>query len=318
MRRLTDYDGGPKRPLVLAASTGGHLAQLVRLAPGLGASDDSLWVTFDSPQSRSLLRDRNVLHVPYIRPRDGRSAWQAFRTLQHAPLAQYAGAVSTGSALAVAALPAARLQGIPTLYIESVSRVFGPSLSGRMLQAMGFSELRSQHPAWAGGRWGVHSSVLGTFASVERPGPAVRPRLFVTLGTIGGYGFESVVNRILDLGLADDDTVWQLGDTRPKRALPGEVFQQVSGTDFERYAREADVVVTHAGVGSVLSLLDMGIYPLAVVRRKARGEHVDDHQEQIARLINSLNIGAATEVEDLDAELVALAAARAINPAVPA
>jgi hypothetical protein len=53
-----DSSPSPQRKLLLVASTGGHLAQLVRLAPGLGASPSSLWVTFDSVQSRSLLAAR--------------------------------------------------------------------------------------------------------------------------------------------------------------------------------------------------------------------------------------------------------------------
>ena len=66
-------DPWPGRHL-LAASTGGHLAQLCKWSATLGSSDDSLWVTFDTPQSRSLLDGRRVMHVPYIEPRDYRNA----------------------------------------------------------------------------------------------------------------------------------------------------------------------------------------------------------------------------------------------------
>ena len=47
---------------LLVATNGGHLAQLVELAPRLdGIEADRLWITFDSPQSRSLLADPPVL-----------------------------------------------------------------------------------------------------------------------------------------------------------------------------------------------------------------------------------------------------------------
>uniref|UniRef100_UPI0028CFE1F8 hypothetical protein n=1 Tax=uncultured Microbacterium sp. TaxID=191216 RepID=UPI0028CFE1F8 len=72
-----DLNPDNPRKMLLAASTGGHIAQLVRLAPGLGATDDSLWVSFDSPQTRSLLRDRRTLLVPYIKPRDWRGTLKA-------------------------------------------------------------------------------------------------------------------------------------------------------------------------------------------------------------------------------------------------
>jgi UDP-N-acetylglucosamine transferase subunit ALG13 len=315
--RLPDLQDGVERRLVLAASTGGHLAQLVRLAPGLGASADSLWITFRNPQSESLLRGRNVLHVPYIRPRDAGPVLTAFRQiLPRIRAGGYEAAVSTGAGLALAALPAARVAGVPSLYIESVSRIKGPSLSGRMLAALRFAEMRTQHPSWATGRWGVHPSVLSTYRTFPRQD---RPRgdvgLFVTLGTIRGYGFHSLIDRILEQGLADERTVWQLGDTEPRVELPGRVHAELPAAEFERCATQADAVITHAGVGTVLGLLELGIAPIVVPRRRSRGEHVDDHQEQLAQLMRDTGIGFAVEVGELRPEVVAAASGLSVGPA---
>nr|WP_281372096.1 glycosyltransferase [Modestobacter versicolor] len=137
--------------------------------------------------------------------------------------------------------------------------------------------------------------------------------MFVTLGTIRGYGFHALLDRVLELGIAGEDTVWQLGDTTPRVDLPGTVHREVSGADFERYATEADVVITHAGVGTVMCLLDLGISPIAVVRRRSRAEHVDDHQQQLAQLMRDTAIGHAVEVEDLDRTVVLAAAGCAVN-----
>jgi len=43
-------------------------------------------------------------------------------------------------------------------------------------------------------------------------------------------------------------------------------------------AREAVVVATQEGVGTVMQLLDWGIWPVVLGRRVHRGEYVDDHQ----------------------------------------
>ena len=300
------------RKLLLAASTGGHIAQLVRLAPGLGATDDSLWVSFDSPQTRSLLAGRRTLMVPYIEPRDWKSTVGAYRRVSSAVAGEnFEAAVSTGAALAMAALPAARRRGIPSLYIESVSRVQGPSMSGRMLYAMRGTEMRAQH-SWARGRWGMHPSVLETFQVIDRDVPRDRPlKIFVTLGTIRGYRFDSLVDAVLATGLANESTTWQLGHTT-RDDLPGRAVLQMNADDFSRAAQEADVVITHSGVGTILGLLEMGIYPVAAVRRTARKEHVDDHQEQIAALLTEIGIGTALEVEDLTAATIQDAASRRI------
>ncbi|NYD68507.1 glycosyltransferase [Agromyces atrinae] len=307
-------DARPSRKLLLAASTGGHLAQLARLAPYLGASDDSLWVTFRTPQSESLLAGKRVHYVPYIASRDFRRAIGAARQMRRLLDSEsFEAAVSTGAALAVSVLPVAKSRGIETTYIESVSRVNGPSLSGRIIAATRSAELFTQHHGWADHRWQPHRSVLESFTSIEQS-PVENPSLFVTLGTIKKYRFDSVVDQVLASGLADDRTVWQLGETYGRTDLPGRVFQQVSGADFEKYSLEADAVISHAGVGSLLALLELGIFPVLVTRRRVRNEHVDDHQLQIADLVNSLDIARAVDGPDLDAETIISASARSIVP----
>ena len=56
---------------IMVATTGGHLAQLVELSPRLPqVGTDRLWVTFDTPQSRSLLAGEAVRFIPFISERD--------------------------------------------------------------------------------------------------------------------------------------------------------------------------------------------------------------------------------------------------------
>jgi UDP-N-acetylglucosamine transferase subunit ALG13 len=303
--------------LVLAASTGGHLAQLSRIAPSLGAADDSLWVTFDSPQSRSLLHDRDVLHVPYVSPRDVKGALAARRLLDEHLAAfgiRYDGVVSTGAAVALSAFTAAHTRKLPHLYIESVSRTDGPSLTGRLVAAGRLASLRTQHRSWEHGRWRYEGSVLDEYETLlaDRPAPA-RPRLFVTLGTIRPYRFDALVDAVVATGLADETTVWQLGVT-DRQDLPGHVVGQISAHEFEHYAREADVVVTHAGVGTIMQLLDWGKSPVVVPRRRSAGEHVDDHQSLITALLRERGLGVERTVDRLDQAALQLAASQVTIP----
>jgi UDP-N-acetylglucosamine--N-acetylmuramyl-(pentapeptide) pyrophosphoryl-undecaprenol N-acetylglucosamine transferase len=302
-----------QKRLMLAASSGGHLLELVRQLPHLDASDDSLWVTFSSAQSKSLLAGRRVMYVPYVRPRDYRGVLRTMRLMRGILRRErFDGAVSTGSAIALAVLPVARLAGVPTTYIESVCRVNGPSTTGRLLELTRTAELRTQHGSWAGKRWREHPSVLSTY-SQRRRGLDVPPStLFVTLGTIQGYRFDKLVDAVLATGLANENTVWQLGFTTGRTDLPGRVYEYLSTEEFERFSIEADVVVTHAGVGTLLGLLERGVFPVMVVRRSDRREHVDDHQAQIADLVNSLGIGIAVEADELDESIIQTAMLREI------
>lgn len=302
---------GEQEKTLFVASTGGHLAQLVRLSTMLDASPNSLWITFRSPQSESLLAGRRVHYVPYVRSRDligvTRSARIIHRILSRE---RFDRVVSTGAAIAVAALPLARLRGIPADYIESVSRVQGPSLSGRIIAATRTARLHTQHESWSSPRWRRHPSVFGTYSPAEKT-PSATPRLLVTLGTIEGYRFDALLDAVLATGLADDRTVWQLGHTW-RTGLPGTVADELDADAFAAAARAADVVVSHAGVGTILELFDLGISPVIVPRRKHRREHVDDHQEQIAGLVDDLGLAVVVEAPELTADHLVAASGRAI------
>jgi beta-1,4-N-acetylglucosaminyltransferase len=62
--------------------------------------------------------------------------------------------------------------------------------------------------------------------------------------------------------------------------------------------RQARVVVTHAGVGSIMTVLAEGKRPIVVPRSRQAGELIDDHQIVLARRLAAAELVVA--VEDLD------------------
>ena len=299
---------------LLVCSTGGHLSELIRLEQRLGVNTDSLWLTFDTPQARQLLRGRRVHHLPYIGARDLKGTLSTVPTVARLLRSErFEVALSTGSAVAAAALPVAAMRRIPSVFVESVCRVRGPSTTGRILQRIPGISLYTQHPGWAGGRWHACESVFSDVRSEPVAAPSRPERLFVTLGTFRGYRFDSLVDAVLASGYANENTIWQLGDTEREDELPGHVHQYMSPTEFNAAARSADVVVTHAGVGTLLEMLAMGIYPVLGTRRAARHEHVDDHQTEIAEWVNRADLGIAVDGPDLTAEAIERASRRRVR-----
>ncbi|MDO5663198.1 MAG: glycosyltransferase [Brachybacterium sp.] len=291
---------------LLVASTGGHLEQLARLEPRLRPEASyAEFVTFDDQQSRSLLAGRRVSYVPRIPPRGLRQALQAVpHAIRILRAGRFDSVVSTGSAIAVPFMLAARSMGVECHYIESAARTDGPSLTGRILARVPGMHLYSQYPDWALDPWGYGGSVFDGFTSTETDERRTTSvdRVVVTFGTMQGYPYRravEVVHRLLPEFAAPDATVlWQVGDT-PVDDLPIQAAGLVPSRDLQQAITEADLVIAHAGVGSSLQFLDAGLCPVLLPRSAARREHIDDHQWLIARELAGRNLAVSRDADDL-------------------
>ncbi|RDI26791.1 UDP-N-acetylglucosamine transferase subunit ALG13 [Rhodococcus sp. AG1013] len=287
----------PQARVLWVASSGGHFSQLMRIADAADAADDSDWVTFANPQTLGALDGKRAHFVDYIAPRDVKNAAKAARwAAGHLRNEKYDLCISTGAALAVSVLPVAAARGIETVYVESISRVDGPSLSGRMLQRFPRIRTFTQHEGWASTKWQWKGSILDSWAAENRETSREPKRFFVTLGTIRPYRFDRAIDAILAVLQPGDEVTWQLGCSE-RDDLPGSVHREVKPTEFRKLAQEADVTITHAGVGSILELLDMGITPAIVVRSQDNAEHVDNHQRQIAAAMTSRGLAFELDLE---------------------
>ena len=102
----------------------------------------------------------------------------------------------------------------------------------------------------------------------------------MTIGLL--YGFDRLIREMDEIaGRVDEEVIMQIGETayEPKNAR---YFRFVSAEKMDQLYEDARVVVCHAGVGSILTALEHGKPVIAVPRRKKYGEHVDDHQLDIA------------------------------------
>lgn len=302
---------------LMVATNGGHLAQLVELGERLdGIEADRLWITFDSPQSRSLLAGRRHLFIREIDERDVggvlRGAACARRLLRDLPVSAV---VSTGSAIALSFLPLAALHGIPAHYVESSARVAEPSLTGRVLAWVPGVRLYRQYPHAARGRWRYAGSVFEGFEALPGTAREVR-RVVVTLGS-GVHGFRRLVDRLLAILPPGLDILWQTGSTRIEGlGIAGRAA--VPAAELERAIREADVVVAHAGCGSALTALGAGKYPVLVAREGRHGELVDEHQMQLAGWLGQRGLALHRTPENLRfADLVDAAGRRVARRADP-
>lgn len=132
---LRRFDARPvdgRRRVVMACSSGGHLAQAMTLQPWWDELE-RVWVTFDTPDAVSLLEDEATVwaHRPTTRHIGNlvRNAWLAWRVLRRFRPDVI---VSTGAGVAVPFFVLAKLFRIPTVYVEVYDRITMTTLTGRL------------------------------------------------------------------------------------------------------------------------------------------------------------------------------------------
>jgi len=286
---------------MLVASSGGHFTQLAELWPRIeGVNKDCIWVTFDSPQTRSMLKDQQVEYVPYIKPRGLasvlRNVPQAFKLIKKYNVDTV---ISTGSAIALAYLPYSAVRGIPTHYIESATRVEGPSVTGKALSRVPGINFYNQHEAWSNEQWKFLGSVFDGFEAVPlAQKPAGIKRAVVSVGTMEDYSFRDFFVHLADYLSDAESVLWQTGSTDVSD-LNIDGKEVVPAHELEQAMREADVVIAHAGTGTALTSLRMGKRPVLVPRDSSHGQHIDDHQFQTAALLDKMGLAMSRKVENL-------------------
>ncbi|WP_444961237.1 UDP-N-acetylglucosamine--LPS N-acetylglucosamine transferase [Nocardiopsis sp. M1B1] len=120
------------RPVLLVASSGGHLAQLCSLRPWW-RHRERVWVTFRTPDAESALTGERVRWAFHPTTRHVgnllRNSWLAVRVLrERRPCA----VVTTGAGVALPFFALAWLLRIPTVYIEVYDRLDTPTLTARL------------------------------------------------------------------------------------------------------------------------------------------------------------------------------------------
>jgi UDP-N-acetylglucosamine transferase subunit ALG13 len=123
--------------------------------------------------------------------------------------------------------------------------------------------------------------------------------IFVTVG--GQLPFDRLIHT-LDHWAADEhrsDVFAQIGSSQsPPTHIQWQRF--LSPMEFQAKARGADVIIAHAGMGSILTALDFGKPIIVMPRRAHLGEHRNDHQwATVHRLGADVGIVVAANEEEL-------------------
>jgi len=282
---------------MLVATSGGHLTQLNLLRPRIVPDGDVLWVTDATAQSTSMLAGERVVALPNRAPRAYVGILRDYARLCGVFRRERIDHVySTGAQMALSAMLAAKTFRVPFSYIESGTRVRELSATGRVLARVPGIARYVQYPFAADDRWRYALSVFEGFRVVPaEPRPGI-PRVVVTVGGNAHYGFERLVRRVHAVIPPEWSVLWQVGPSDVSDLGIDTVASLPSARLREEIAA-ADIVISHAGTGSILTALQLGKRPIVVPRRAAHGEHVDGHQDDLAAYVASEGLAMVREAD---------------------
>lgn len=123
--------------------------------------------------------------------------------------------------------------------------------------------------------------------------------ILVTLGT-QDRPFTRLLDAVqaqIDKGTIKERVVVQAGHT-PYESKDMELFDLIPLEDFDKLMKEADLIITHGGVASIVTGMKHHKKVIAAARLAKYGEHTNDHQLQI--LENLSKAGYILVLEDFD------------------
>ncbi len=297
------------RPLrvCLVCAPGGHLVELMRIKEAFKGCDLSLVTYKEGFQSTQNGIDKiSTLQNLYIdRMNSGTLASALILARQMLMLGKDAVFIlanhkpdvvlSTGSEIAIPFMYLAKLMGKRTVFIESLCRIDGLSATAKIVSpAADIMLVQWKNLDGIGRRTRFEGSILGA-PKVSGGSRESEDFIFVTVGTAPFPRLVEMMDRYA--GDSNRRVVIQLARTRyaPKHA---EHFTFVERDEHEAYLKNAKIIVTHGGVGTILTALDYGKPMIIVPRLKEFNEGLDDNQLEIAgKMEGEPNVRVVRDIE---------------------
>lgn len=133
--------------------------------------------------------------------------------------------------------------------------------------------------------------------------------IFVTLGS-QKFPMDRLLielDRLVELRRINEEVFAQTGYCRYKPSQ-FESCQFLDREEFDRSIERCDLLITHAGSGAIMSGLKRRKRVITVPRLKAFGEHVDNHQKELAGVLAEK--GYLIMIEDMNTLTDAIQQAR--------
>lgn len=113
--------------------------------------------------------------------------------------------------------------------------------------------------------------------------------IFMILGGVVEFDFSrilKIVDELVAEGVIESGSV--IAQRGYSKYIPQnyQSFDFVDGGTFDKYIQDADIIITHGGVASLISAMKMHKKVIAFPRLKKYKEHLDDHQTEITSVLS--------------------------------
>lgn len=321
--------------IACVCSHGGHLSEILELAEAF-EGHDRCYFCYDAETTRVLPRACRVPNRPYNPIAYVLNLFRAWRMLRRERVDMV---VSTGAEIAIPVIVAAKLLKLPTVYIECGAQVASPSLTGRLMYWL-VDEFFVQWPELLQA-YGPRAQFRGSLIDEDRPpeddalaeermptnpdcparGRPKRKRAGMIYATVGTMflDFRRLINALDALAQKTGRRIVIQTGMSTTVPLYCEYFDFRPREEVAALQRQAEVIVTHAGIGCVSEALEAGKPLVVCPRLKKYNEHLNDHQLELAEAVHRRGWGRMVlDINELeDACLRPLPPPASYTPAKP-
>jgi beta-1,4-N-acetylglucosaminyltransferase len=142
-----------------------------------------------------------------------------------------------------------------------------------------------------------------------RPKGKICGRTYMIFVTVGNHyqSFDRLIKKVDEIASRLADEMVIQGGYSGYRPQHTKYFDFVPINTAVEYIKTSDLVISHAGIGTIILCKKYGIPLIIFPRRKKYGEHGTDHQMEIARALEErkdVNIHMVYEEDQLEEKIV--------------
>lgn len=126
-------------------------------------------------------------------------------------------------------------------------------------------------------------------------------KILVTMGTAKEYNFRrllAIIDSLCDKNVIDSKNLIVQSNDKGYVSKNYKILQTMPNDEFKEMMSAADIVISHAGTGTVMAALKLNKKLILFPRLKQYGEIIDDHQLQICQLVAKKNYAMVAKNEE--------------------